>query len=361
MRRKPRNDKDIAGADLSKEPKDPSQQDNEDETASVKTIDAFSPTDEPPRMRLHVSLFEYGKQRALDTGATEVRKEDIEAIEKHAEAMARESWLPPYDPEKNVGDRLREEEYRRTSEERLEIEKLKCFATARVREDEESLASTLAAREKPSLPLGLCAASFALIAGSIAPTAHDFLAAGISDELFAWMVAIAIGGSGAGTVVWATISSLDDEGEGGRVYRVATGGAILAAGFGLLRIGLSQGFVESLFAVALTVIEVAAVFLLDAAARRLRPRVAEWKKQRVAHEIARGKRDSAVLDLGGLERKHAVLSAKIGAHVRYVGERTQRNETVEQTVVAATCAVIDGYHAGVAMNRGRLAGARRKS
>jgi hypothetical protein len=72
---------------------------------------------------MQTGLFHLGRNRALQSGTTEPRSEDILALKDHARAMAKQTYRDKYDPVQNVHDAMHETEYRRDLAQREEAEK----------------------------------------------------------------------------------------------------------------------------------------------------------------------------------------------------------------------------------------------
>jgi hypothetical protein len=74
--------------------------------------------DHGPLMRFQAGLLEHGAERARQSGALDPRPEDVDALGEHAVAMARDAHRPPYRPDENPNDRLREDRFTRNMERR---------------------------------------------------------------------------------------------------------------------------------------------------------------------------------------------------------------------------------------------------
>lgn len=69
------------------------------------------------------SLWDDGRERALASGATEFRDDEIGPLESHAEAMARRLDRERFDPETHPNDALRAEQHEKVLAQRAELEK----------------------------------------------------------------------------------------------------------------------------------------------------------------------------------------------------------------------------------------------
>jgi len=84
-----------------------------DGLANVVDIGGSASAADQSGFDLHIltGLLHHGKNRALSSGATEVIASDIEALEEHARAIARETFRQKFDPNMHHHDRLEQAEY----------------------------------------------------------------------------------------------------------------------------------------------------------------------------------------------------------------------------------------------------------
>jgi hypothetical protein len=304
-------------------------------------------------LQMRTGLFELGHNRARLSGATEPVADDLRSLEDHARSIARDTYRDQFDPQKNVHDRMHQAEYERLLELRDEIEKGVAHATANVHESEIALATTPKAGAKPEANGWLTAAFTVAITVTVAPTLHDFLFFGISDDMLAWFGSSICAAFVASMLTLAILS-------GRRTRWTWVGvvaGIVLGLGLGALRLSSAQGASEVLFAIGLTIVEVSAVLLLEWIASGLRTREDEWRVLQIGEDKAVAVRDAELADLERRQKQLQEVSGAIGRKVAYVEDRTHRNVHLPELEAVAIKAVLDGYNAGIAENVGRLRGA----
>jgi hypothetical protein len=133
-------------------------------------------------------------------------------------------------------------------------------------------------------------------------------------------------------------------------------GVILGLGLGAIRIAAAEGAGEVLFALGLTVVEIAAVLLLESLAQGLREKEAEWEVKHAAENQAIAQVDAARADLTRWHERVKELGGAIASAIAFVEDRHNRNIHIAELEAVAIKAVLDGYNAGIAENLGRIRG-----
>ncbi len=308
-------------------------------------------------LAMQTGLFNHAYSRALASGTTVAKPEDIEALENHAIGMARETYREKFDPAQHAHDAMHQAEYERALAQREDAEKGEQQARANVRDAEDACAQTPKAGSKPELKLFVLSSFVVALAISIAPTLHDSLFHTLSDDLLAWFFA-AVSASFVGVMLtWAVTS-----GRSGTLSWIGFGAGV-ALGVGLFAVRLSsvQDAGEALFATGLTVVEIAAVLLLEYLARDLRTREAAWSLKSAEETQAIARRDACHQDLARwqarVQEKHRAVNEKIAL----VEDRFNRNIHIEELEQVAVKAVRDGYNRGISENIGRVFGVTRRT
>src|SRR5690348_4027119 len=223
-------------------------------------------------LEMQTGLFHLGRNRALQSGTLQPRTEDIHALEEHARAMAKDTYRDPYDPEQNVHDAMHQTEYDRHLTQREEAEQGEQHSAANLRDVEVKLALTPKAGPKPAASPLLVLAFIVAITLTVAPTLHDSVFQTLGDDILEWFAA-SIGAAFVGGML--TLAIL-----GGRrtaLTWVGVGaGMIFGLGLGAIRLSSAEGAGEVMFAIGLTIAEIAAVWLLEWLASGLRTSEAEW-------------------------------------------------------------------------------------
>lgn len=308
-------------------------------------------------LEMQTGLFRHGHNRAHESGTTEPRNEDIRALEDHARAMAKETYRDRYDPAKHAHDAMHHAEYKRTMAKRDEVEIIEQHAAANLRDAECDLAKVPKAGPKPAADQRLVAAFIVAFTLSIAPTLHDSVFHTIPDDLLTWfaslvsaafvggMLTLAILGGRRTTTTWIGVAS----------------GVILGLGLGAIRLSMAQGAGEVLFAIGLTIFEIAVVLLLEWMASGLRTSEAEWLPRHKAEAEALAGRDAAQVDLERRQADLKELNDAIAGKIAHVEDRHNRHIHIGELEAVAIKAVLDGYNAAITENIGRIRGVARRA
>lgn len=115
-----------------------------------------------------------------------------------------------------------------------------------------------------------------------------------------------------------------------------------------------------MFALGLTIVEIAAVLLLEWLASGLRTRDAEWAMRHAAESEATGARDAAQAELTRWQARLRELNETITRQIAHVEDRHNRHVHIAELEAVGIKAVLDGYNAGIAENIGRIRGIPRR-
>ncbi len=306
---------------------------------------------------MQTGLFHLGRNRALHSGNTEPRAEDIRSLEDHARAMAKDTYRDRYDPAVNAHDAMHQAEYEKSLAQREEAEKAEQHSTANLRDAEADLARTPKAGEKPAASPILVAAFIIAITLTVAPTLHDSIFHTLGDDLLAWFFA-AVSAAFVGAML--TLAILSGRRNAWTLVGVGAG-VILGLGLGAIRIAAAEGAGEVLFALGLTVVEIAAVLLLEWLANGLWVSEAAWFARHTIESQAIAFRDAAQTDLTRWQTRIRELCDAIAQKIAFVEDRHNRNIHIAELEAVAIKAVLDGFNAGIAENVGRVRGVGRRA
>ncbi len=306
---------------------------------------------------MRTGLFELGRNRALLSGTTVPVPEDARALENHARAMARDTYREVFDPKQHAHDRMRLAEYENQVSQREEAQIGEAHATANLRDEETKLAKTPKAGEKPRAKGWLVAAFIVAITITVAPTLHDFFFHTIADDLLVWFAATT---SAAFVACMLTLAILSGR-RSTWTWIGGVAGILLGLGLGAVRLSAAEGPAEMLFGVGLTVIEIAAVLLLEWLASGLRNSEDRWLPLKTTEDQAIAARETALADLTRWQSRIKELNQAIAQKIAYVEDRFNRNLHLPELEAVAIKAVLDGYNAGITENVGRLRGAMRRT
>jgi hypothetical protein len=308
-------------------------------------------------LEMQTGLFQLGRNRARESGTTEPRPDDVRALEEHARAMAKETYRDAYDPAQHAHDAMHQAEYERCLAQREEAEKGEQHSAANLRDVEVKLALTPKAGPKPAAPPLLVIAFIVVITLTVAPTLHDSVFQTLGDDILEWFAASISAAFVGGMLTLAILN-------GRRTAWTWVGvgaGVILGLGLGAVRLSSAHGADEVMFAMGLTIIEIAAVLLLEWLASGLRTSEAEWLPRHKAETEAIALRDAAQDDLKRWQERIKELGNAIAHKIAFVEDRHNRNIGIADLEAVAIKAVLDGYNAGIAENVGRVRGVARRT
>jgi len=306
-----------------------------------------------PVMKLHISLFDIGHERAVNSGAFKAREADVDSLRRHAEAMARETRREVFNPDQHPEHQLRDDEHKKVLADRLDAEDGVKFSAADVRQRDQVLAR-LPNHARPTAHV-LMAVLVLGIAATVTPTVHDFLFAMIEDEAMSWLFSFITAGVVAAVIVWAILGAVGATGRRSVTNWLGlSAGVLISVGLGLFRFSGATGFEEVVVAVGLTALEVGMVVIAEWVASGLRDHSNEWTAEQSVRLQAEAALNAATAEherrLAQLHR----LNDNVRDHVAYVEDCSRRNIHLDELVETATKAIIDGYHDGLAVNRGQV-------
>ncbi|MDA2937071.1 hypothetical protein MYX75_02255 [Acidobacteria bacterium AH-259-A15] len=327
----------------------------------LKTSEPRGEALEGPILRMQIDLFNLGRTRAIESGALEPLARDAQSLEEHARAMARETYRESFDPTRYEHDRLRDHEYKKLLRDREEAESAVKFSAATVREREEELAKLQSGLVQPEASQFLLWAVLIVIAITVAPTLHDFVFSTIEDDLTAWFLSLVSGAFLGALISWGILGSFSAT---GRRTAASCGGLVagltITVGLGVFRVSGTQNADEVVLALALTIVETGVVVLAEWVAGGLRESYREWAiRQAAIHEA------TAHLEAARAQHKRCLelleeIQNGIARHIAYVEDRELRHLSIKELEAEAVKAIVDGYHDGLAGNRGHVIGTRRE-
>ena len=307
-------------------------------------------------LKMQRDLYEHGKTRAMESGTLVSNDEHLRALENHANAIAREAHREAYNPSLHQHDQLLDGEYQKNLHDRGEEEHALKYATATLRDREEEAAQ--AHPGDPPKPLGWALPAAAVIAMMIttAPTLHDFVFV-MTDEFFSWLLSLFCG-LFLGLLVALMILG-DSEHSGQRSATNWIGlcaGIFVSLALGALRVKGATSSGDYIFAAAMTALELGIVIGLEGIAMSRRKAQRAWAERKAVADPASARLDVARTHVERSKERLEAINRAIKAHINYVEERGVRFHRIEEISATALEAVRDGYHAGIAENRGRILG-----
>ena len=274
-----------------------------------------------PIMAMKVSLFEHGQKRALDSGAIKPVPQDLEALEEHARAMAREVYREAYDPTLHAHDKFREQEHTERVEERTQLKHKHQLALVEQQKREDDYARHLGLGPKPRPSIFLMIAGVVVLALTILPTLHDYIFV-MDRDSYAWLASLAACLAIGTFIVWAIVGAIEETGErsalniGGLIAAI-----VLSLGLAILRLMGSEDAGSYFMTFALTLIEIGTVCLIEWYARGVRRQVAQWTEDKRQHDKVLGLLDAIHQEVARLKAGLTELKSDIDAHGEHLEDR----------------------------------------
>lgn len=305
--------------------------------------------------RLMDSLMQWGRNFACDSGEIEPRDHHMARIQEYARAMVVAWRRAPFNPEQSACDKLWECDYKKLLAEEQHAEHAEQVATAVLRDCQVELAKEPESAPLPQ-PLLTMSAAAAVLTISIAPTLHDAIFHTL-DDMLAWFFSILSAASVGFFITWALMGDAWDPDRSTK--RTAGGliaGIVMAVGLGLLRVAFASEFGDYIFALGLTVAEIAVVAYLEWLSRDI-ARAAALKGQTLARRtVLAEKCRTARLNQEHCGSRLRDIRESRRDRQKEMAERQSRDFDLPPIQDAAIQAAITGYFHGLADLRGRSLG-----
>ncbi len=310
---------------------------------------------------IHQWMFDHGYKRAIDGGVLEAREEDTKAIEAHAAKAARECDRDLFDEKLHTHDLMHKAEHEKHLADRHHAEEASAFAYAELR-DRAVEAARSKAGEAPNRNTWLTVGVVAAVALSISfvLTFHDvfFL---FSDELLSWSVSFAAA-TVIGVVIAVMILADTKSGQRSSAHIIAlAGGSLVTVGFAAARLRDATTTGEYMFTIALMLFELGLIIGLKGIAMRLRKAEDEYAVKLAHEQQANALLSEATAHYETCKERVQQLDSAVKADIDYVEERHLRYFRIDDLVESMIAAGLDGYNSGIAVNRGVVLGAKRRS
>jgi peptidoglycan/LPS O-acetylase OafA/YrhL len=177
---------------------------------------------------------------------------------------------------------MHQAEYERPLAQREDAERGEQHAAANLRDAQQAVASAPKAGPRPRLDNWRLAAFIVVFSIAVAPTLHDSVFHTLPDDLLAWLFSSICSAFVLGMLSWGRL--------GGRQTKLTwigpAAGVALAVGLLAVRLSSAERTGEVMFAIGLTIVEIAAVLLLEFLARDLRAKEADWDVTHAAESEA---------------------------------------------------------------------------
>jgi hypothetical protein len=271
------------------------------------------------------------------------------SLAERAATVTRVAVPPTFDPTSYEVDQRIKMRLSRLDEDEAGLEELLDISGGHVRLREEQRAKIGHEGALPSATDVLRGVTTAVLTLSFAPTIHDFLG-----PMFAplkWMLAAGFGAA-IGLFIAHAILPDNDPGAAGeeRGIGAAAAGAMLGAGFLLVRIAGAHGFSDYVFGLGMALVELGAVVFLEYKARAILAARKPWLANREARETADALITAAQNEHRRLEeRRDAKKLEATGIENEHLRGRVFTNADAMAALAAASA--VDSYRAEIRANR----------
>lgn len=240
---------------------------------------------------------------------------DLTSVENYARSVAQAILTTGYDPKGNPAHQLREAAYQKALRDLAETELSVAHAAATIKDAERQEAEQRQLLLEPRLDTKVLVAGIASLAISVAPPLHDLLP--MEDDVLVWFIALCGGAFIGSFVAWCITSpsNFDPTGKRSLANKAGLFGGI-GVGVATFLLRLSAG--DLLSAIALSILEIAAVVMLESFAVPLRQRYQLFNIASQAN--AKGAAVLTAHRAEGDRRDHKLqaLRQEIQSHTRYV-------------------------------------------
>jgi hypothetical protein len=138
-------------------------------------------------------------------------------------------------------------------------------------------------------------------------------------------------------------------------------GSLMVICCAAMRLRSAEGVGDVIMALSLTGIELAAVLFLEYQASKFEVAMRSWEARRSVEEGKARLHDAAKVELERNLAARDKLQKLIDEHIHDIADRQPRFASLAETAAAFTKRILNGYHAGIARNRGFLLGTFRRS
>ena len=212
---------------------------------------------EPVDLGLYNGLYEFGQQRALESGALTITAENERPLIQHAQAMALESRRESFDAS-DAADQLRAEEFSKRLADRAETEIAEKHTAAALQAANEEVAEKKVGNPPSPPPRAFLITAMIFIALTLAVTLHDQVFI-FGDEITAWVCSAFIGLLCGWFVTSLVMYSNGTEATASTLRRVGLiGGIAIGIGLFALRVAESRSVGSTIFALGMTILEIGA-------------------------------------------------------------------------------------------------------
>ena len=258
--------------------------------------------------------------------------QSLDKVQEYARPLARAVRNTPYDASKNPDDRKREDDHQKDLAFLPDAEHAAAHALTNVRDGERRAAELQHGIQEPKLPTRIVVTAIAVIAVSLGPTLHDRFFHSLDDQFIAWVMAMGAAALIGALITWSVGGIHDTSGR-----RSTTNVAGLIGGFGvgvcgfLLRLAVG----DFLIGLALTILEFAAVALVELYAAPLREKYRAFLAAKEAHHQATSVLETLHTEAARRSQQLEEVQQRLQNHKDYLAQRTYCVEKFPEVEEAA--------------------------
>lgn len=304
-------------------------------------------------LTLQSGFREHGWKWGIDSGDVSPNSVTESTLRELATASAEDAYQENFNPDESLHDRHREEDYEEWRREIAEAKQAMLNEKSKLKETENLTFKTKAAvTREPEFPIAIVVVAIPLITLTVAFALYDSFVGSLGFVLALTFSLL------AGLCWGAFISYLilhkyhsDKEGRNSANWFGLIAGIGMAVALGFIR--FSQSSPEFLWLViGLTLLEIFIVLGLEFFARNYRHTLLEYQQKMATVGEAQSDADATAAEIIRREDRVNKLQNKIDDHLLYLNEREIRAKHKEQFIASAEKAVIEGYRAACAKNKG---------
>lgn len=302
---------------------------------------------------IQTGLYNLGFNRGISACDVKPNVERETKLREHARAIAEDACRENFNIDESLHDRTRHEEFEKCREEIIEAKEALLNEKSKLK-GTESIAVKAKAQVPPTpeFPIAIVVVAIPLITLTVAFALYDSFIASLGFILaltFSLMAGLCWGAFIAYLLLHNYNSDETERGWKNWFGLIAGIGMAIALGF----IRLSQSSWEFRWLViGLTLLEIFIVIGLDFFAQAYRQSLGEYHRKLMLGNEAGGEVEATTAEIKRRQDRVNELQSNIDDHLFYLDERELRAKQRTQFIESAEKAVIDGYYAAIAKNKG---------
>lgn len=320
-------------------------------------------------MRIFDDFYNMGNKRALEERALEVDLKALQPALEHMSSIAKQTYRLEFNVSSGqLSDQLRAEQNEKNKIDLKETELMKKHSGADLAEKERDLARMPPLGKPPAPPSWLLqAAALSVISFTVAVPLHDRVFT-FDSEFWSWFGSVIVGGFCGKFIVSSILYNpeghIDSVTADKRNWVGLIAGLVLGIAFFAARLQGSDSqdgdwVTVGMFALGMTLLEIAIVISLHGIAERYRKGMHKWRQEERAVGQLSATMEVARKHFETCQLRCKELEGTIEEHIQYVDERQVRHDLNKEIEAVVVNAYTHGYSDGVASNRGGIIGVKK--